>query len=136
MDYCKLFAKSSQKSRTRIKLLILYGRAGTFSVGADIGELSLLDEDGIRNFHHLRESTFHLLEQFPAPTMAVISGYALGTGLELSLCCDFRLAAPDVCLGIPSAGLGIVESYCYLTRLVQAVGPSRSRWMVYAGKKL
>lgn len=117
-----------------IKALMLYGQGGTFSAGADIGELSLLDEDGIRTFHHLRESTFRLLEQFPVPTMAVISGHALGTGLELSLCCDFRLTHSDARLGIPAARLGIVESYRYMTRLVQTVGPSRSRWMVYTGK--
>lgn len=119
-----------------IKVLMLYGKAETFSAGADIGELSHLDESGIRKFHHLRESTFRLLERFPAPTMAVISGYALGTGLELSLCCDFRIADPGARLGIPSSGLGLVESYCYLTRLVQTVGLSRSRWMVYTGKAL
>ena len=117
-----------------IKALMLYGQGGNFSAGADIKELSLLDEDGIRTFHHLRESTFRLLEQFPVPTMAVIRGHALGTGLELSLCCDFRLADSDARLGIPSARLGIVESYLYMTRLVQTVGPSRSRWMVYTGK--
>lgn len=117
-----------------IKALMLYGRGGTFSAGADIGELSLLDEDGIRTFHQLRESTFRLLEQFPVPTMAVISGHALGSGLELSLCCDFRIADSNARLGIPASRLGIVESYRYMTRLVQTVGPSRSRWMVYTSK--
>lgn len=117
-----------------VKALMLYGRGGTFSAGADIGELSGLDEDGIREFHRLRESTFDLLERFPAPTMAVISGYALGTGLELALCCDFRISDSDARLGVPSARLGIVESYGYLTRLVQTIGPSRSRWMVYTGE--
>ena len=121
-------------SNDSIKALMLYGQGGTFSAGADIGELSLLDENGIRTFHHLRESTFRLLEQFPVPTMAVISGHALGTGLELSLCCDFRLADSNARLGIPAARLGIVESYPYLTRLVQSIGLSRSRWMVYTGK--
>ncbi len=120
----------------RVNALMLYGQGDVFSAGADIRELSRLDEDGIRAFHHLRESTFHLLEQFPAPTMAVISGFALGTGLELSLCCDFRIADPAARMGIPSARLGIVESYRYLTRLVQTVGLSRAKWMVYTGQTL
>jgi enoyl-CoA hydratase/carnithine racemase len=119
-----------------IKVLMLFGQGGCFAAGADIKELASLDEAGIRRFHGLRERTFASLEAFPSPTMAVIERYALGTGLELALCCDFRIAAADAILGVPSARLGIVESYEYVSRLVRAVGPHRAKKMLLTGERV
>jgi enoyl-CoA hydratase len=117
-----------------IKTLLLFGEGGCFASGADIRELSGLSPEGIREFHSLRERTFSLLETFPCPAIALIEKYALGTGLELSLCCDFRIAASDARLGVPSAKLGLVESYEYFTRLVRVVGPSFAKKMVFTGE--
>jgi len=116
-----------------IRSLLLFGQGGCFASGADIRELSGLNEEGIRDFHRLRERTFALLENFPCPTIALIQRYALGTGLELALCCDFRIAAADARLGIPSARLGLVESYEYFTRAVRAAGPAWTKKMVFTG---
>jgi len=119
-----------------VKTLLLGGEGGCFSVGADIKELASFDEEGIRRFHRLRESTFTLLEKFPAPTIAVIERYALGTGLELALCCDMRIATNAAKLGVPSARLGLVESYEYFYRLVRAVGLSWAKRMVFTGEQI
>lgn len=116
-----------------IKSLLLFGQGGCFASGADIRELSGLNEEGVRKFHQLRERTFALLENFPCPAVAIIQRYALGTGLELALCCDFRIAAADARLGVPSARLGLVESYEYFTRLVRAVGSAWAKKMVFTG---
>ena len=126
----------SREADPEIRSLVLSGQGGCFASGADIRELSGLNEEGIRKFHHLRERTFGLLEKFPCPTIAVIQRYALGTGLELALCCDFRIAAADARLGVPSARLGLVESYEYFTRLVQAVGPAWAKKMVFTGEQV
>ena len=119
-----------------VQAVLVLGEGNCFASGADIRELSDLDEEGIREFHHLREGTFSLLETFPAPTLALIERYALGTGLELALCCDFRIAASDARLGVPSARLGLVESYEYFTRLVRAVGLSWAKKMVFGGEPI
>jgi len=119
-----------------IKSVIVFGQGGCFAAGADIKELASLDEEGIRGFHRLRERTFLLLEKFPSPTLAVIEKYALGTGLELALCCDFRIASMDARLGVPSAKLGLVESYEYFARLLRTVGPSRAKKMVFTGEQI
>ncbi len=119
-----------------VKALILFGKGGCFSAGADIKELASFDEEGMRRFHHLREHTFALIEKFPGPTIAVIERYALGTGLELALCCDMRLATEDAKLGVPSARLGLVESYEYFYRLVRAVGFPWAKRMVFSGEQI
>ncbi|MBU2026992.1 MAG: enoyl-CoA hydratase/isomerase family protein [Proteobacteria bacterium] len=79
---------------------------------------------------------FSLLEGFPCPTLAVIERYALGTGLELALSCDFRISAENAQLGIPSAKLGIVESYEYIARLVRAVGPSHAQKLLVTAERI
>jgi enoyl-CoA hydratase/carnithine racemase len=119
-----------------VKALVLFGQGGCFASGADIRELSSLDEEGVRKFHEVRERTFDLLEKYPCPTLAVIEKYALGTGLELALCCDFRIAAQDARLGVPSARLGLVESYEYFARLVRAVGSSWGKKLVFTGDQV
>ena len=121
---------------SNIKALMLFGQGGCFASGADIKELTGLDEEGIRKFHHLREKTFSLLEKFPSPTFAAIEKYALGTGLELALCCDFRIAGDNAQLGVPSSKLGIVESYEYITRLVKAVGPFQAKKLIMSGERI
>jgi enoyl-CoA hydratase/carnithine racemase len=127
----KTYAENSN-----ITALKLSGQGGCFSAGADIKELAGLDEHGIRFFHDLRERTFARLEHFPAPTVAVIEKYALGTGLELALCCDFRIAAQSAKLGVPSAKLGIVESYEYMARLMRAVGPFQAKKIIFTGERI
>lgn len=127
---------AAHASDDQIKILMLSGCGGCFAAGADIKELSEMDDAGIRRFHRLREKTLALLEAFPAPTMAVIQRYALGTGLELALSCDFRIAGAEAQFGIPSARLGIVESYEYTTRLVRAVGAAQAKKMVFTGERL
>jgi enoyl-CoA hydratase len=119
-----------------IKALMLYGEGGCFAAGADIKELASLDEQSIRQFHTLREKTFSLLEKFPPPTIAIIERFALGTGLELALCCDFRIACEGALLGVPTVKLGVVESYEYINRVVRAVGPSQAKKLILSGEKI
>ncbi len=133
-DLATVLKKHDQDER--VKALLLLGEGGCFSAGADIKELASFDEDGMRRFHQLRESTFAILENFPAPTIAVIEKYALGTGLELALCCDLRVASANAKLGVPSARLGLVESYEYFYRLCRAVGFPWAKRMVFTGEQI
>lgn len=119
-----------------VKIMVLCGLGRCFCSGADIKELASFDEAGMRKFYQLRERTFALLESLPFPSLAVVHGYALGTGLELALSCDFRIAAAGAKFGVPSAKLGIVEGYDYISRLVRAVGPFRAKRLLLTGVKI
>jgi len=119
-----------------VRLLVLRGQGGCFCAGADIRELKGFDAAGMREYHDLRERVFGFLENFPCPTLSVIEGYALGTGLELALCTDFRLASGDAWFGVPSSKLGVTESYLYLSRLIRCVGSARARFLVLTGERI
>ncbi len=127
-------ALTAYEGRGDVRVLVLTGAGGCFSAGADLEELAGGGSPGARRFHDLRERVFARIEALPCPTLAAVEGYALGTGLELALCTDFRLVAEDALLGVPSSRIGVVESLPYLARLVRAAGGAQARFLVLTGR--
>ncbi|MEW6489296.1 MAG: enoyl-CoA hydratase/isomerase family protein [Thermodesulfobacteriota bacterium] len=119
-----------------LRAVIVRGEGGCFCAGADLRELTNFSPEAMRAFHDLRERVLAKLEELPCPTFAAIEGFALGTGLELALSTDFRVAAEGAALGVPSSLLGIVESHHYLARLVRSAGLSRARFLVLTGQRI
>lgn len=70
------------------------------------------------------------------PTIAMIRGYCLGGGLSVALNCDLRICAEDSQFGIPAAKLGIGYGAERLTQLVQLVGPSVAKDILFTGRRL
>lgn len=119
-----------------IRAVIVRGEGGCFCAGADLKTLSGFSPGDMRVFHDLRERVLAKLEGLLCPTLSAIEGFALGTGLELALSTDIRVAGSGAFVGIPSSALGIVESHLYLARLVRCVGLSRARFLVLTGERL
>jgi enoyl-CoA hydratase/carnithine racemase len=70
----------------------------------------------------------------PKPTIAAITGVCVGGGCEIALACDIRVAADDARFGITPAKLGIVYNATSTKRLVDAVGPSWARQILYSAE--
>jgi enoyl-CoA hydratase/carnithine racemase len=70
------------------------------------------------------------------PTLAVIRGACTGGGCGLALACDLRLATPDAFFAIPPAKLGLAYSLADTKRLYDLVGPSRSKEILYTGRRI
>lgn len=75
---------------------------------------------GIDN--RINEAFVALLEAGPKPTVAAISGMALGGGLEAALACNARVATPEASLGLPELQLGIIPGFGGTQRLPRVVG--------------
>jgi enoyl-CoA hydratase/carnithine racemase len=85
--------------------VVFRGAGGkAFVAGTDIAQF--LDfksgEDGIA-YEERMEAILGKLEQLPMPTLAVVEGYAIGGGLAIAACCDFRIATPGSRFGVPIA---------------------------------
>lgn len=89
----------------RVRVLVVTGNDQAFIAGAD---LEIMSKAGVRQAFELTEHTMRVQErlaEFPRPTIAAIAGYALGAGLEIALCCDFRIAAENASSDCPRSVL-------------------------------
>lgn len=117
----------------RLKVLVLSGAGGkAFISGADIGQLrERTHADALRR---INSDLFRELEAFPAPTIAMIEGFALGGGCELAMACDLRIAGEGAKLGQPEVGLGIIPAAGATYRLPRLVGLGRARELIFTGR--
>ena len=104
-----------------------------FSAGFDVADAANAARSG-----PLGRELWRRLDCFAKPVIAAINGHALGGGLELALCCHFRLAADraDVKLGLTELNLGIMPGWGGTQRLARAVGRATALEMILLGRTL
>ena len=120
-------------------LIVRSGKASGFVAGADIREFTTFG-NAAEAFDHIRigQRTFARLAALPCPTVAAISGFALGGGLELALACRYRVAANDgrLSLGFPEVQLGIHPGFGGTVRAVRLLGVRQAMELMLTGKPL
>ncbi|WP_426774152.1 enoyl-CoA hydratase-related protein, partial [Proteus faecis] len=122
-----------------LKGVILRSEKPAFIVGADITEfLSLFDapEEELTQWLHFSNQIFSRLEDLPVPTVSAINGYALGGGCECVLATDFRIASPDLRIGLPETKLGIMPGFGGSVRLPRLIGVDNALEIITAGKDI
>lgn len=118
----------------RPRPLILTGAGRMFAAGADIAQLrERTREDALQG---INSRLFDRIARLPMPTVALLHGHVLGGGAELAYACDFRIGAPDVQVGNPEVGLGIVAAAGAAWRLADLVGESLAKQVLLAGAVL
>lgn len=105
-----------------IRVLVLMGNEKAFVAGADIESMAKVDIKIAYGLTDQNMRVFERLDDLPKPTIAAISGYALGGGCEMALCCDFRIAADNAVFGLPEIKLGIIPGAGGTQRLPRLVG--------------
>ena len=120
------------------RCLILTGAHGMFSAGYDIGDIpdDVFAERAEKLVAHPFTAALDALEACDAPVVAALPGHTIGGGLEMALCCDFRIAAHGVQLGMPPAKLGLVYSHVGLRRFIQAIGAPATRELFLLGRNI
>jgi len=118
------------------RCVILRGHDGQFSSGYDIGDIpdERFAQEAEKLVAHPFTEAIDALETCPVPTIAALTGPAIGGALEMALACDFRLAADGVKLGMPPAKLGLVYSHTGLRRFIDAIGAPRTRQLFLLGR--
>jgi enoyl-CoA hydratase/carnithine racemase len=123
--------------RNDIRTVIIRGAGNeAFCSGYDIGSLPVAnaaDRPSDQNQTHPVEALFEALHQFPYPVLAMLNGHAFGAGYELAICCDIRLAADNINIGMPPAKLGLVYPWTGLKRFVSVLGPAATRQLFFSG---
>jgi enoyl-CoA hydratase/carnithine racemase len=114
--------------------VVVYGGERAFAAGADITRFGGPTEARVIGASLRR--AFDSLAALPRATIAAVTGYALGGGCELSMSCDFRLAADNAVFGQPEILLGIIPGAGGTQRLARLVGPSRAKDMCLSGRQV
>ena len=97
-----------------------------FVAGADIAEFQSLDIQQAKALAQRGHDILFLIEHTPIPVIAVVNGFALGGGCELSMACHLRIATPNAKFGQPEVNLGIIAGYGGTQRLIQYIGKAKA----------
>ncbi|MQA64054.1 MAG: enoyl-CoA hydratase/isomerase family protein [Actinophytocola sp.] len=120
--------------RDDVAAVIIYGGEKTFAGGADIKEMAAMSHAEMTARAPGLTSSLGAIADIPKPTVAAITGYALGGGLELALTADRRIAGDNVKVGQPEILLGIIPGAGGTQRLARLIGPSKAKDLIYTGR--
>ena len=121
-------------ARSDVRAVVVYGGEKIFAAGADIRELRDHSYEEMVGSIGQLQSDLGAMAAIPKPTIAAITGFALGGGLEIALSCDFRVAGQSARLGVPEIGLGLIPGGGGTQRLARLVGPARAKDLVFTGR--
>ncbi len=117
-----------------IKALIITGNGRAFSTGADLKESQHRSPSDYRRYLVTLQENSRRLIRLDKPTIAAINGYALGSGYELALACDIRIAANNAQIGSPEAKVTSSVTGGALRLLQDLVGPGKARELLFTGR--
>jgi enoyl-CoA hydratase len=122
-----------------VRVVILRGvDDSAFSAGADISEFETLraNSEGARTYNAATHAGERAIAELRKPTVAMVQGPCIGGGCGLALACDFRFSDENGRFGITPAKLGMVYSLTATKQLVDVVGPSHAKYILFSGLQL
>ena len=121
-----------------VRVVILRGQGGqAFSSGADISQFEekRSSKSTTDRYNMTVKAAVAALDQLAKPLIAMIQGYCLGGGASVAIHCDIRIAADNAVFAIPVARLGLAYRWEDIYPLVQLIGPSFTRELLYTGSR-
>ncbi|HEX2301465.1 MAG TPA: enoyl-CoA hydratase/isomerase family protein [Pseudonocardiaceae bacterium] len=127
-------AAQQATERADVSAVVVHGGEKVFAAGADVKEMETMSAADMAAQAAALSSSFSAVADIPKPTVAAISGFALGGGYELALCCDRRIAGDNAKVGQPEILLGIIPGAGGTQRLTRLVGPARAKELIFTGR--
>jgi enoyl-CoA hydratase len=117
-----------------ISAVILFGGHEIFSAGDDMAQLRTLAASEAESWIRVHRAAVDAVAAIPKPTVAAITGYALGAGLGLALAADWRVSGDNVRFGATEILAGLVPDGDAMARLARTVGTSKAKELIYSGR--
>jgi enoyl-CoA hydratase len=117
-----------------VRAVVLYGGQKLFAAGADIKEMSAASYAQMLPDSARLQDALTAVAQIGKPVIAAVTGYALGGGLELALCADFRVLGESAKVGQPEILLGLIPGAGGTQRLPRLIGPARAKDLIFSGR--
>lgn len=119
-----------------IAALVFTGNGRAFSTGADLKESRNRSIEDYRRYLSSLQEVSRKIIRYEKPTIAAINGYALGSGYELALACDIRIAAEDALIGSPEARVTSSVTGGAFRLLQNLVGPGKARELLFTAENI
>src|ERR1700739_2376503 len=117
-----------------VRAVVLYGGEKLFAAGADIKEMADASYAQTTQNSTRLQDALNAVAAIGKPVIAAVTGYALGGGLELALCADFRVVGDRAKVGQPEILLGLIPGAGGTQRLPRLVGPAKAKDMIFTGR--
>ncbi|PJA48439.1 MAG: hypothetical protein CO012_05045 [Syntrophobacterales bacterium CG_4_8_14_3_um_filter_49_14] len=107
-----------------------------FCAGADLSEFLTAPSPTIARQVRWERDIWGLFLSLPQPLIAALHGYVLGSGIEMALCCDLRIASEDAQFGLPEVGLGVIPAAGATQTLPRIAGRAAALEMMLTGRRI
>jgi len=128
---------SAIKTDGDVHVVIISGAGEkAFCAGADLSEfLSAPAPTAARHVRWQRD-VWGLFLSLPQPVLAALHGYVFGSGIEMAMCCDIRIAAGDAVFGLPEVALGIIPAAGATQTVPRTIGPGPALDLLLTGRRV
>jgi len=118
-----------------VRVAVLKGAGEkAFCAGADLSEFLTAPPPVAARHARFERDVWGLFLNIPQPFIAAVHGYILGSGIEMALCCDIRIASADAKFGLPEVGLGIIPAAGGTQTIPRVIGRSRALDMLLTNR--
>jgi len=125
------------KEDNEVTVVIIHGAGDkAFCAGADLSEFLRAPSPTAARQARWKRDLWGLFLSLPQPLIAALHGYVLGSGLEIALCCDLRIATEDAQFGLPETGLGIIPAAGATQALPRLIGKGKALEILLTGTEL
>jgi enoyl-CoA hydratase len=123
------------KDDSEVRVVIFKGSGEkAFCAGADLSEFLTALAPIVAREARFRRDVWGLFLSIPQPLIAALHGYVLGSGIEMALCCDIRIASEDAKFGLPEVGLGIIPAAGGTQTLPRLIGRAKALEMLLTNR--
>jgi enoyl-CoA hydratase len=122
------------KGDPEIKVLIITGEGRAFSTGADLKDSKDRTPEQYRDYLVELQEASRKIIRFEKPTIAAINGYALGSGYELALACDIRIASEEAKIGSPEARVTSSVTGGAMRLVQDLIGPGKAKELLFTAE--
>ncbi len=120
---------------SEIRVVLLQGSEGNFSSGADISDLAGFDKKEALKFHMKMNALSRAMQHSSKIYIALLQGFSLGGGFELSLSADMRICTEDVIMGQPEVNIGLNAGAGGNAILPRFTGKGNAMYLILTGEK-
>jgi enoyl-CoA hydratase len=131
LEMCDALIETAKKLDAR--LVFVLGNGPVFCGGADLNERKGKSEQWVRERRMRAFAAYAALEALPMPSVALVHGAAIGSGVEIAAACDFIVATPDATFRTPEAQRGTVGA---TQRLPRIIGKRLAKDLMFTGRAL